>query len=73
MFTTRAGLWQAESAYEWWSKFREKDVLFFPSLESGKHLLKPGVTSPDDIDDFGRFVLRIIEGEERVNKWLAVS
>lgn len=73
MFTTRAGLWQAESAYEWWSKFREKDVLFCPSLESGKHLLKPGVTSPDDVDDFGRFVLKIIEGEERVNKWLAVS
>lgn len=73
MFTTRAGLWQAESAYEWWAKCREKDVLFCPSLESGKHLLKPGVTNPDDIDDFGRFVLRIIEGEERVNKWLTVS
>lgn len=73
MFTTRAGLWQAESAYEWWAKFREKDVLFCPSLETGKYLLKPGVTNPDDIDDFGRFVLRIIEGEERVDKWLAVS
>jgi hypothetical protein len=47
--------------------------MFCPSLESGKYLLKPGVTSPDDVDDFGRFVLRIIEGEERVDKWLAVS
>lgn len=73
MFTTRAGLWQAESAYEWWAKIKEKDVLFCPSLESGKYLLKPGETSPDDVDDFGRFVLRIIEGEERVDKWLAVS
>jgi hypothetical protein len=71
MFTTRAGLWQAESAYEWWAKCREKDALFCPSLESGKYLLKPGVA--DDVDDFGRFVLKIIEGEERVNKWLAVS
>lgn len=73
MFTTRAGLWQAESAYEWWAKCREKDVLFCPSLESGKYLLKSGETSPDDVDDFGRFVLRIIEGEETVDKWLAVS
>ncbi|EED13936.1 hypothetical protein TSTA_101720 [Talaromyces stipitatus ATCC 10500] len=73
MFTTRAGLWQADSAYEWWAKCREKDVLFCPSLESGRYLLRPGVASPEDIDDFGRFVLQIIEGEERVNKWLSVS
>uniref|UniRef100_A0A093VBB6 Uncharacterized protein n=1 Tax=Talaromyces marneffei PM1 TaxID=1077442 RepID=A0A093VBB6_TALMA len=51
MFTTRAGLWQAESAYEWWAKCKGKDALFCPSLESGKYLLKPGVA--DDVDDFG--------------------
>ncbi|OKL62913.1 hypothetical protein UA08_01999 [Talaromyces atroroseus] len=78
MFTPRAGLWHAESAYEWWARCREKTkdsrggdgLLFCQSLESGTQLLKK--TSPEEVDDFGRFVLDIMAGEEKVNQWLSV-
>jgi hypothetical protein len=78
MFTPRAGLWHAESAYEWWARCREKtkggfggDVLLFcPSLESDSKLMRQ--TSPEEVDDFGRFVLHIIAGEDKVNRWLSV-
>lgn len=86
MFTPRAGLWHAESAYEWWARCREKTkrragvsdssggsdgLLFCQSLESGSQLLKK--TNPDEVDDFGRFVLLIIAGEEKTNRWLSAE
>lgn len=69
MFTTRAGLWHADTAYEWWTRCREKDVLFCQSLESARHLLKR--TRPEEVDEFGKFVVGIIGGEDKVKNWLS--
>lgn len=68
-FTTRAGLWHAESAYEFGTRCREKDVLFYRSSDSGRQLLR---TRPEEVDDFGRYVLQVVEGEEKVKQWFSI-
>ncbi|CRG82980.1 Mediator of RNA polymerase II transcription subunit 12 [Talaromyces islandicus] len=69
MFTTRAGLWQADSADEWWEMCWQKDVLFCHSLETHTQLVKKA--RPHEVDDFGRFVMRIISEKEEVERmWL---
>ncbi|KAH8703899.1 hypothetical protein BGW36DRAFT_273895, partial [Talaromyces proteolyticus] len=69
MFTTRAGLWEAESAAEWWERSRQKDVLFLQSLETEKHLLEHN--KPEEIDDFGQFIVKIIAKRKNVESWLS--
>lgn len=71
MFTTRAGLWQADSADEWWETCWQKDVLFCQSLETQTQLVKKA--RPDEVDDFGMFVLRIISEKEEVERVWADS
>jgi hypothetical protein len=69
MFTTREGLWQANSAEEWWEKCWQKDVLFCHSLETHTQLIKKA--RPEEVDDFGMFVLRILSEKEEVERvWL---
>jgi hypothetical protein len=70
MFTTRAGLWQADSAEEWWETCYQNDVLFCHSLETHTQLIKKA-KGPHEVDDFGMFVMRIIsEAEEVEGMWL---
>lgn len=71
MFTTRAGLWRADSAEEWWETCWQKDVLFCQSLETQTQLVKKA--RPDEVDDFGMFVLRIVSEKEEVERVWADS
>jgi hypothetical protein len=68
LFTTRAGLWDAPSAQVWWDRTRGQDVLFLYSLETPEQL--PARARPEDVDDFGRFVLRIVADRGRMESWM---
>jgi hypothetical protein len=65
MFTTRNGVWDAESAFKWTGLCAEANVWFMPRAQTQRLFLE---AKPEAVDDFGQALLEIrfrIEGMER--------
>lgn len=59
-FTARVGLWDAPSCVEWMTAHRERDPLFYTE-ENGSDIVAKA--KPDEIDEFGRWALRVCRSQ----------
>jgi hypothetical protein len=66
MFTTRKGVWEAQSARAWEKLCSEVNVGLMQVAETDKLLTE---VAPDDVDDFAMLVLRATFSEERLDRW----
>ncbi|KAF1937161.1 hypothetical protein EJ02DRAFT_458949 [Clathrospora elynae] len=67
MFTTREGLWSAESASVWGKMSVDQDVRFIGRTHAEWLFL----FAPEETDDFAKSMLKNIFGKERSLKWLS--
>ncbi|KAF1973474.1 hypothetical protein BU23DRAFT_506515, partial [Bimuria novae-zelandiae CBS 107.79] len=65
MFTTRAGLWAAESAVSWAKTWMNQDVRFVGRAHAECLFMVP----PEEVDEFATFMLETIFGKERSSNW----
>lgn len=66
MFTTREGVWEADSAFSWEKICAEFDVRLVQRFEIERHFTD---ASPADINEFGKMMLESTFGTERMEKW----
>jgi hypothetical protein len=66
MFTTRKGVWEAQSARAWEKLCSEVNVGLMQVAETDKLLTE---VAPDDVDDFAMLILRATFSEERLDRW----
>ncbi|KAK3364697.1 hypothetical protein B0T25DRAFT_71257 [Lasiosphaeria hispida] len=66
MFTTRSGVWDAVSAWEWMGVCAAGDVGF---MEAGQTQRLLWERRPEEVDCFGRFMLEATFGAESMVKW----
>lgn len=66
MFTTRNGVWEARSAWAWTKLCAERDVGF---MRRGQTQRLFGEQTPDEVDEFGKIMLEVTFGTERVERW----
>ncbi|KAK0719147.1 hypothetical protein B0H67DRAFT_642530 [Lasiosphaeris hirsuta] len=66
MFTTRSGVWDAASAWEWMGVCAAGDVGF---MEAGQTQRLLWERRPEEVDCFGRFMLEATYGAESMVKW----
>ncbi|KAL7904771.1 hypothetical protein GGI35DRAFT_462632 [Trichoderma velutinum] len=66
MFTTRHGVWEANTAFAWERLCLETDIGFIQRFETEKLFTE---NSPLEIDDFGKMILESTFGTERVERW----
>ncbi|KAH7356171.1 hypothetical protein BKA66DRAFT_474080 [Pyrenochaeta sp. MPI-SDFR-AT-0127] len=69
MFTTREGLWSAESAPAWAKISAEQDVRCIGRA----HAECLFMFAPEETDEFAKFMLKNIFGKERSSNWLSGS
>ncbi|KAK8137216.1 hypothetical protein PG984_005156 [Apiospora sp. TS-2023a] len=65
-FTMRKGLWEAETAYDWFAHQRRQDALFVPIFE---HPAMMDAVGPSQVDEFGHAILGTVWGMERIARW----
>ena len=65
--TTRAGVWDAGSAWAWTKLCAEMDVGFMEHGETGRLF---GERRPEEVDSFGRMVMEATYGRERMESWV---
>jgi hypothetical protein len=66
MFTNRQGVWEADSAVTWEKLCSEKNVGFMQRFEAEKLFNE---AFPADVDEFGKTMLEITFGRERMERW----
>ena len=66
MFTTRQGVWEAQSAGAWEKLCSEVNVGLMQVAETDKLFTE---VAPEDIDDFTMLILQATFGEERMERW----
>ncbi len=66
MFTNRQGIWEADTAFAWEKLCSEVDVGFLQRFEAEKFFTE---ASPADIDEFGKVMLEMTFGTERMKRW----
>jgi hypothetical protein len=64
-FTTREGLWSAESASLWANMCAEKDVRFVGRF----HAECLFANAPEEVDEFAKVMLETVFGKERSMRW----
>jgi hypothetical protein len=67
MFTSREGLWDAKSAYVWGKTCAETDVRFMQRFDVERLFVE---AAPGEVDGFGKMILEITFGKERMEEWL---
>ena len=67
MFTTRKGVWEAQSAAEWEKICSEVNVGLMQMTDVSKIMAR---ASPDEVNDFTKDVIGITCGEESMRAWL---
>ncbi|KAF1992782.1 hypothetical protein P154DRAFT_478573, partial [Amniculicola lignicola CBS 123094] len=67
MFTTREGLWSANTASLWAKMCTDQDVRFVGRT----HAECLFMVAPEEVDEFAKFMLESIFGKERSSNWLA--
>ncbi|KAF1955666.1 hypothetical protein CC80DRAFT_535754 [Byssothecium circinans] len=67
MFTTREGLWSADSASVWAKMSNDEDVRFVGRT----HAECLFTVAPEETDEFAKFMLENIFGKERSSNWLS--
>jgi hypothetical protein len=67
-FTHRQGVWEAKSAAAWEKLCAERDVKFVQKSEAESLFLD---ANPADIDEFGKMMLNLAFGIERVQDWIS--
>ena len=66
MFTTRSGVWEAQSALAWEKLCSEVNVGLMQVAEADKLFTE---VAPEDVDDFTMLILQATFGEERMERW----
>lgn len=66
MFTTRRGVWEAESAWAWEKLCSEVNVGLMQVAEADKLFTE---VAPENVDDFTMLILQATFGEERLKQW----
>ena len=66
MFTTRQGVWEAETAIAWEKLCSEMDVGFIQRFEADKYLDQCNLS---DIDEFAEMLLEMTFGSTRMDRW----
>jgi hypothetical protein len=66
MFTTRQGVWEAQSALAWEKLCSEVNVGLMQVAVAEKLFTE---VAPDDVDEFTNLILQAIFGEERTERW----
>ncbi|KAK9243138.1 hypothetical protein V1506DRAFT_545313 [Lipomyces tetrasporus] len=66
MFTTRQGVWEAQSALAWEKLCSEKNVGLIQMAEADKLFTE---VAPEDVNDFAKFILEATFGVERMERW----
>jgi hypothetical protein len=66
MFTNSEGLWEAKTASAWKKLCSEKDIIFMERFEAERLFLD---SSPSDIDEFGKTMMGITFGANRLESW----
>jgi hypothetical protein len=66
MFTTLQGVWDASSAWAWTKLCAEQDVGFMPRGQTQRLF---GDKTPDEVDHFGKLMLEVTYGLERMERW----
>ncbi|KAK1143600.1 hypothetical protein N8T08_006210 [Aspergillus melleus] len=66
MFTTRKGAWDAESAHSWMRLCAERDVGFLQRSCMNTVMEK---YRPDEVDEFGKSIMEMDFGVERMESW----
>jgi hypothetical protein len=67
MFTNRQGIWNAKSAEEWEKLCTPENVEFIQRFDAEKFF---DDSEPQHIDDFGRAMLEMTYGSDRLEKWM---
>jgi hypothetical protein len=67
MFTNREGVWEAKSAYTWARLCTETDVRFMQRFDAERLFSE---TTPAEVNDFGKAMLEITFGKDRMEEWL---
>lgn len=65
-FTTRKGVWEAQSAVAWEKICSEVNVGLMHMEDADKLFLE---TAPEDVNDFAKEVLEVTYGIERLERW----
>lgn len=68
MFTTRQGVWEARTAGEWESICCRVNVGLVQMVEVQKVMER---VSPDEVNEFAKFIIDITLGKERLRSWVA--
>ncbi|KAK9318861.1 hypothetical protein V1517DRAFT_334384 [Lipomyces orientalis] len=66
MFTTRQGVWEAESALAWEKLCSEVNVGLLQIAEADKLFTE---VAPEDVNDFAKLMLEVAFGIERMERW----
>lgn len=66
-FTAREGIWSASSAYAWSKACRDGGPLFLQSMRLEGLF---GYAKPSEVGEFGRAVLSICFGSEKMDRWV---
>lgn len=66
MFTTRQGVWEAQSAVAWEKLCSEVNVGFIQRAEAYKLFAE---ATPDEVNDFSKYILEITFGIENMERW----
>lgn len=66
MFTTRQGVWEAQSALAWEKICSEVNVGLMQVAETDKLFTE---VTPEDVNDFTMLILQATFGEERMERW----
>ena len=66
MFTTRSGVWEAQSALAWERLCSEVNVGLMQVADADKLFTE---VAPEDVDDFTMLILQATFGEERMERW----
>lgn len=66
MFTTRRGVWEAESAFAWTKMCAERSVGFMHRNDTERVLVEE---TPGEVDQFGLAVMELDFGLEKIQRW----
>ncbi|RDW74890.1 hypothetical protein BP6252_06032 [Coleophoma cylindrospora] len=66
MFTTRQGVWEAQSAVAWEKLCSEVHVGLMQMADTHRIFTE---AAPEDINDFTKVILEVIYGTERIKRW----
>lgn len=68
MFTTRQGIWEAQSAPSWEKLCSEVNVGLMHLNETDRLFTE---TAPEDIDEFSRVTLEVVFGVDKLQRWVS--